>query len=133
VARESLDARHAVGLFTNGAVRGSQKRARIPASRRADQLTRILEALAQLTYFSNISFDALLQTETSGLPLGAAVVAVSTVVTGPILSALLDLRAGGHPVALVVIGPPPAEALPPDLPVYFVTKNWTEMASIENN
>ncbi len=131
VARQSLEARHAVGLFTNGAVRGAQKRARIPASRRGDQLTRILETLAQLTYFSNISFDALLQAETSQLPLGATVVAVSTVVSGPILSALLDLRAGGHPVALIIIGPQPAEALPPELPAYFVTKNWTEMEAVE--
>jgi uncharacterized protein (DUF58 family) len=130
LAHAALEARHPVGLFTNGSLRGSQRRARIPASRRTDQRARILEALAQLFYFSNLQFDELLRLEAPGLPYGATVIAVSAVVNDGLLSSLLDLRAGGHPVALIIIGQPTIVSIPPELPTYFVTRNWTEMEVI---
>ena len=55
-------------------------------------------------------------------------------VSEAILTALIDLRAAGHPVALIVVAAAsraPSVALPPDIPVYFVTANWTELEALE--
>jgi uncharacterized protein (DUF58 family) len=131
VARAALDALHPVGLFTNGTVAEAPRRVRVPASRHNAQLTYILETLARLTYFTFLSFESLLRVELPRLPYGATLLAVSAIVTEPILSALLDVRAAGHPVALVLVGNPIAPDLPPELPVFFARQNWTEMESLE--
>ncbi len=130
IAHAGLETRHPVGLFTNGVVRDTERRLRLPASRHRSQNIRILEALAQMTYFAYMSFESLLRLEAPHLPYGATVIAVSAVVSEPILSALLDLRAAGHPVALVAVGGHALPNLPPGLPVYAVTENWTEMESL---
>jgi uncharacterized protein (DUF58 family) len=129
VAHAGLQAGLAVGLFTNGGVRESPGRVRLPAARRPDQLTRILETLAQLTYFTLMPFEKLLHLEASQLPFGATIIAISPLAREPILSGLLDLRAGGHPVALIAVGraAPPA---PPELPVYAVEGDWRTMEQI---
>jgi uncharacterized protein (DUF58 family) len=144
IARAGLEARHAVGLFTNGAVKDAQRRARIPVSRHPAQLTRILETLAQLTVFTLLPFESLLRAEAASLPFGATLVAVSALVSESILAALLDLRAAGHPVALVLVGAERSEAIaepkrkskdappfPPEIPVYVVEENWMEMEGLE--
>jgi uncharacterized protein (DUF58 family) len=131
IAWAGLDAHHAVGLFTNGGVKGAERRPRLLPSRQPEQFVRILETLAQLTFFSFLSFDELLRAEASRLPYGATLIAISAIVGEPLLSALLDLRAAGHPVALMVIGGPPADPLPPELPVYFVTESWTTLESVD--
>jgi uncharacterized protein (DUF58 family) len=131
IARAGLEARHAVGLFTNGVVRDARHRLRIPASRHPAHLTRLLEALAQLTVFTLSPFETLLRAEMPQLPFGATLIAVSAIVNEPILSALLDLRASGHPIALILVGRPPAEPLPPEVPIYVVTENWTDLERME--
>ncbi len=131
LAYAGLEARHPVGLFTNGGVKEAERRVRLPASRHTAQATRILETLAQLTPFTFLPFETLLEIEAAQLPYGATVVAVSAVTNEAVLAELLDLRAAGHPTALILVGQPPgsqgALALPPELLAYFVTKNWTEM------
>ena len=134
IAHAALEARHPVGLFTNNGVRAAERRVRLPASRHVSQLTRILETLAQLTYFTLLPFDQLLRIEASQLPFGASLVAVSAIVTEPILSALLALQDAGHPVALIAVGESPMArlpAVPAELPIYLVTKNWTELETLE--
>lgn len=130
VARAALEARHPVGLYTNGSVRDSERRLRLPPSRHTAQTTRILEALAQLTFFTLMPFEKLLQLEARQLPFGATVIAVSALVNEPILSALLDLQATGHPVSLIAVGTGALPPLPPELPVYSAVENWTVMQSI---
>lgn len=79
-------------------------------------------------------FDQLLRLEASSLPFGASVIAVSAITTNAILTELLNLRSAGHPVALIVISAPtrvPAVSLPHDIPVYFVTQNWTDLDALE--
>ena len=131
VAHAGLDARRAVGLSVNSAVRNSDRWVHLRASRHATQQTLILEALAQLTYPPVLPFDRLLRIEAPRLPYGATILAVSAIVTGPILSALLDLRLAGHPIALVTVGRRPDRPVPPDLPVYCVTENWTELKTLD--
>ena len=134
LANAALEARHPVGLFTNNSVRDASRRIRLPASRHGAQMVRILETLAQLTHFTLMPLDQLLRLEAPNLPFGASLVAVSAVANEPILTALLDLRAAGHPVGLIVIaeaGRAPSVALPDDIPVYFVTENWTRLEALE--
>ena len=142
IARAGLDLRQAVGLFTNGAVKDAERRLRLPASRHPGQLTRLLEAFAQLTVFTLLPFEKLLRAEMPSLPYGATLVAVSAIVNESILSALLDLRENGHPVALILVGAHPSTSslrgsaqdalpLPPEIPVYAVTGNWMDMEGLE--
>jgi uncharacterized protein (DUF58 family) len=134
LANAGLEARHPVGLFTNNSVREASRRVRLPASRHASQMVRILETLAQMTHFTLMPLDQLLRLEAPNLPFGASLIAVSAIANEAILTALLDLRAAGHPVALIVIAEAsraPSVALPEDIPVYFVTQNWTELEALE--
>lgn len=134
LANAGLEARHPVGLFTNNSVREASRRVRLPASRHASQMVRILETLAQMTHFTLMSLDQLLRLEAPNLPYGASLIAVSAIANEAILTSLIDLRAAGHPVALVVVTEPgraPQVALPEDIPVYFVTQNWTEIEALE--
>jgi uncharacterized protein (DUF58 family) len=134
LANAGLEARHPVGMFTNNTVRDASRRVRLPASRHAAQLTRILETLALATHFTLMPLDRLLRLEAPYLAFGASVIAVTAVVNDAILTALLDLYDAGHPVALIVVasaGRTPAIGLPPEVPVYFVTENWTDLAALE--
>jgi uncharacterized protein (DUF58 family) len=134
LAEAGLEARHPVGLFTNNSVRDASRRVRLPASRHSTQMVRLLETLAQMTHFTLLPLDQLLRLEAPNLPFGASIVAVSAIANDAILTALIDLRAAGHPVALIVVCEPnraPSVALPEDIPVYFVTENWTELEALE--
>jgi uncharacterized protein (DUF58 family) len=134
LANAALEARHPVGLTTNNSVIGASRRVRLPATRNAAQLTRILETMAQLTHFTLMPFDQLLRLEAPSLPFGATVVAVSSVVTEAIQAALLALFDAGHPVALVVIAEDqrrPLISLPDSIPVYFVAPRWTDLHALE--
>jgi uncharacterized protein (DUF58 family) len=134
LANAGLDARHPVGLFTNNSVRDASRRVRLPATRHASQMVRILETLAQMTHFTLLPLDQLLRLEAPNLPFGASLIAVSAVANDAILTALIDLRAAGHPVSLIVIadaGRAPTVDLPDKIPVYFVTQNWTELEALE--
>ena len=134
LANAGLEARHPVGLFTNNSVLDTSQRVRLPASRHGSQLVRILETMAQLTHFSLMPLDQLLRLEAPNLPFGASVVVVSAIANDALLTTLIDLRSAGHPVALIVVAEPgrePAVALPEDIPVYFVTDNWTELEALE--
>ncbi len=134
LANEALEQRHPVGLFTNNSVRDASHRVRLPATRHATQLTRILETMAQLTHFTLMPFEQLLRVEAPTLPFGASVVAISAIATEPIQAALLALHDAGHPTALVLVADPgrvPATSLPASIPVYVVTQNWTELETLE--
>jgi uncharacterized protein (DUF58 family) len=131
LAHAGLEARHPVGLYVNSSVPEAEGHVRLPASRHTAQQTRLLESLALMTAYTLMPFEKLLRLEAPHLPYGATLIAVSAVVTEAILSALLDLRAAGHPVALVGVGPPPPASLPAEVPAYFVTQNWTDLEALE--
>ncbi len=134
LARAAAEARYPVGLVTNNGARGEGPSIRVPASRHGSQLTRLLEVMARLTHFTWMPFDQLLRREAASLPFGATVIAVSALATEPIQAALLALHDAGHPVALVVVaeaGRVPETSLPISIPVYPVTENWTDLATLE--
>lgn len=136
IAHAALEARRPVGLLSNAALRHTESIARLPASRRGDQIMRILEMLARLTYFTAAPFEQLLRAEASQFPYGATLVVVTTFAGETILAELLALRRAGHPLALIICGS--AQPLsrptsqPPDYPVptYFLTQNWTDIETL---
>lgn len=130
IARAWLDTRRPVGLFVNSNVPGARHRIRLPASRHPDQLTRILEVLAGVTYFPMLPFDQMLRHEAAQLQFGAQVIAVSPLITEPILTALLDLQRAGHPAVLVGVGRSAWPDLPPELPVYWTQQSWETLESV---
>ena len=132
VACAGLDARRSVGLSSNSAVRDADRWVHIPASRHNEQTVRILEALALLAYPPLFPFENLLRLEAARFPYGASIFAITPVVNKSIVAALLDYRAKGHPVALIVIGRQPDRSLiPPELPLHLVMQNWTEMKTLK--
>jgi uncharacterized protein (DUF58 family) len=137
LAHAALEARVPVGLLSNGALRETQGTARLPASRHQWQELRLLEMLARITYFTNVHFDQLLQAEAANFPYGATLVIITTLLTDNLRRVMLDLRQAGHPVAIILVGARPvgqaASASVPsyEIPVYRLTRNWTELETIK--
>jgi uncharacterized protein (DUF58 family) len=131
LAHAALELRHPVGLVSNGSLREAEGLARLPASRHADHELRLLEMLAQLTYFTVTQFDQLLRAEAARLPFGATLVVITALVTDSILAELFSLRRAGYPVALIVVGTPPPSAETDSLiPTHYLASNWTELETL---
>jgi len=131
IAHAALEARHPVGFVSNTTLRHTEGLAKLPASRRGDQAMHILEMLAQITYFTVTPFEQLLRAEASQFPYGATLIVVTTFVTEAILTELLTLRSAGHPVAIVIVAPKQsASNIPVELPAYYLTRNWTDLETL---
>jgi uncharacterized protein (DUF58 family) len=130
LAIAGLEGHRSVGLVANSNVRESPEWVQLAASRHPQQATRILEALAQLNSVPLLTFDRMLQLERPRLPYGASIFAVTSLLNENILNALLDLRGKGHPVALILVGRQPDRPVPPDVPLYVVRENWTELTAL---
>lgn len=125
-----------VGFVSNGRFRETEGLARLPVSRRTDHEQRLLELLAQLTYFTAMPFDQLLRAEAARLPFGATLLVITTLVTESILTELLNLRASGHPVGLIVVNlesrlPSGIEGIQTRVPVYLLAANWTDLETLK--
>jgi uncharacterized protein (DUF58 family) len=127
LAVAGLEARRSVGMMTNSSVRESREWIQLPVSRHPQQATRILESLAQMSTTPLLAFDQMLRLERPRLPYGASIFAVTSLLNENLLSALLDLRSKGHPVGLIMVGRQPDRPVPPDVPLYVVRENWTEL------
>ncbi|HSD84997.1 MAG TPA: DUF58 domain-containing protein, partial [Anaerolineae bacterium] len=130
LAVAGLEARRSVGLVANSNIRQSHDWVQLVASRHPQQSTHILEALAQLNSSPLLAFDQMLRLERPRLPYGASLFAVTSLLNENILNALLDLRGKGHPLALILVGRQPDRSLPPDVPLYVVRENWTELKAL---
>ena len=101
IARHAVEERTIVGLVANGSIPHSDQPIKVLPSRRPDQETRILEALAAVTSFATCSIETLLMAESRRLPWGSTLVIVSAVITEDLLAALLHLRDVGRRLVLV--------------------------------
>lgn len=102
---------HSVGLAANGTLAHADQPFRIPPSRNPDQLLRILEALAAVSYFVTSGFDRFLIEESPRLPWGATLVLITPFVNDAIAGSILRLRDSGRRLVLVALG----HATPPIL------------------
>jgi uncharacterized protein (DUF58 family) len=150
IAAWANEAGYAVGLFSNGvqaigeADEGGRSdgadrvaearlaaRVRLPPTSRLEQLPRVLEALARLIPYFGSLMEELLAAEQSRLPVGTTIVLVSAAgaVTPALVTTLLQARARGHEVALLLSGDAPVEA--PGLAIYRLGKEevWHEIVA----
>jgi len=130
LAVAGLEARRSVGLTANSNIRDSQEWVHLPASRHTLQATRLLETLAELNSTPLMTFDHLLRLEQPRLPYGASIFAITSLLNDAILADLLNLRRKGHPAAIILVGRQPDRAALPDVPLYVVRENWTELTTL---
>lgn len=103
LASHAVHERHAVGVFANGLVGGSDRPLRVRPGSGPDQLLHILEGLAKLSPFATLDFPKFLQAETLGFPWGSTLVVVTAVMTPPLAAVLASLRATGQRPILVAV------------------------------
>ncbi len=150
VAAWATEQGYAVGLFSNGmqaieetgqsasadeTERVAQARqamqVHLPPASRPEQLPRVLEALARLVPYFGSPLEERLLAEHSHLPIGTTIVLISAAaaVTPAMVAALLQARARGHTVALLLSGDAPVEA--PGLPSYRLGNEevWHELVA----
>jgi len=137
LAHAALEARLPVGLLSNATLRNTEGLARLPASRHAEHEVRMLDLLAQITYFTQGHFEQLLRAEASHFAYGATLIIISTLFTEDLLAELLTLKRAGHPVALILVGErfvaqrPTQHLSEPGLPVYYLTDTWKTLETIQ--
>jgi uncharacterized protein (DUF58 family) len=122
IANYGVEERFLVGLMANGSIPHSDQPIKVLPSRRPDQLTRVLEALAAVTSFATVSIESLLLTESARLPWGATLVVVTGIVTDQLLATLLRLHEVGRRLALVSLAEeaPDPLALPPGVLIHHL-------------
>ena len=110
-----------VGMTANGTLAHADQPLRIPPSRRPDQLSRLLEALAAVSFFISASFDRFLIDESPRLPWGATLAIITPFMNDAIAGSILRLRDSGRRLVLISLGkaPPPfiGSALTYHLPI----------------
>jgi uncharacterized protein (DUF58 family) len=99
-ARDALEARVAVGLFSNALLVGSDQRLRLAPGRALDQLTAVLESLALLIPFFGPTLADVLDAELAGAPFGASLLVISHASSERFAAVLERYRRRGHPVLL---------------------------------
>lgn len=103
VAYVSFEDGYALGLIANGAYLDADRPMRIPIGRSADQLMRILEALAVIGPLTTTTLETAIDREARSFPFGGTLVCV-TAQMGPALAASLRRVAGaGHKVTVLSV------------------------------
>jgi uncharacterized protein (DUF58 family) len=109
--------KYAFGLVANGSWPDSDQRLKVPPGRSPDQLRRVLEALAGVSYFVTSPIEAVLRRESASLPWGATLIVVTPLVTEKLLAEIVRLQAAGRRMALVSLD---VNWTPPPLPGIIV-------------
>lgn len=133
IAHYALDAGFQVGLFANSSIRFSQSLVHVPPNSEPDQLTRLMEALAQVTYLSVRPIEDILEAQARQLAFGATVVVISALQTESVLTAILDMKTSGYAVSLLTVGDEKPEPAIPGVAVYPIggRKEWYELESLD--
>src|SRR5258708_26157595 len=103
LASWSVEQNYAVGLIANAALVQTDRPLRTQPGHSYDQLSNLLEAMAGITYFITADFGRFLIQESSRIPWGATLVAITGYVDEPLLLTLLRLRQSGRRIVLVVL------------------------------
>ncbi len=95
---------YAVGIVANGALAHADQPFRVLPGRNRNQLARILETLAGVSYIVTADFGSFLMEESPKLPWGATLVLVTSFLSDGIEGAIIRLRDSGRRVVLVMLG-----------------------------
>jgi uncharacterized protein (DUF58 family) len=133
IAREALEEGFRVGLNVNQLGRYTSGIIRVPHSQHAEQLVRILEALAQLHQTESTPIDRFIQQEAGHLPWGSTLVVITAQPSDELIATLLDLKRAGRSVALIKIGGSATEPASDNFHVYHVSEKiaWDVMEKLD--
>ncbi len=103
---------YAVGVVANGTLAHADQPFRVLPSHSRDQLMRLLETLAGVSYFVTADFGRFLLEESPRLPWGATLVMLTPYLNESIQASIIRLRDSGRRLVLIVLG----KQAPDDLP-----------------
>jgi hypothetical protein len=106
----ALNAKQGVGLYANGGIGNSRQYARMAPSRHPAQATKLLEILARVDAFRQMSMGRLLYREMNMLPYGSTIVVITAMPGDELFKALYQVQAKGHPVSVLTVGEEPIRA-----------------------
>ncbi len=101
VANHGFETGYAVGLVANGSFRESDRPMRMPIGRSADQLGRVLEALAVIGPMTPSPLEDVIDRESHSFPFGATLVCVTSRMDDPLAVSLRRVAAAGHTVTVL--------------------------------
>lgn len=111
VLADCADRRVPIGLYSNGHVQGHGDHLRLPVGPPELVLSAALEGLARLLVPPLVAFETLLAQEAPALPVGAAVVVITAVMTEGMRRALAD-TASRRTTQVLLVGEAEAPPLP---------------------
>jgi hypothetical protein len=113
LAALAAEQKRPVGLIANGALPNSDQPLRLLPGRSPEQLVRILELLAAVTFIATGPLEEVLLHEAPRTPWGSTIVVVSGIAHPALLAALLTLVHAGRQIVLLTLAEePPVELLP---------------------
>ena len=132
LAKDALEHRLSTGVYVNSTSRINSGLIQVPPSQHPDQLSRILEAMAEVGPFETTPISRLLRMQGRGLRWGTAVLLVTAVPDEPTTRILAHLQSAGHSVGLVQIGASNGATFASGLPIYSVSDevDWAELQAV---
>lgn len=92
---------HAIGLLANGSYPGADRPIRLPPSSAADQVTRVLEALAMVQPLTLNDLADVVHRERGRIVAGSTIVVVASLIPEALAGALRRLAGEGHAVFVI--------------------------------
>jgi uncharacterized protein (DUF58 family) len=105
LANWGIESGYAVGITANATLAQTDRTLIAQPSHGRDQLMHLLEMLASISYFITREFSEFILTESMRLPWGATLVVVTGFINETIAGSLLQLRANGRRLVVIVVGP----------------------------
>jgi uncharacterized protein (DUF58 family) len=112
LAAWALENEYAVGLLANATLAQTDRPLRTQPGRSRDQLSNLLETMAGISYFVTSDYARFVVEESTRIPWGATLVAITGLIDEAILASLLRLRESGRRVVLIALGKTPVPFLP---------------------
>ncbi len=133
IASQAMAAGHRVGFYVNQTRQHTGERIRLAPSQHAEQMVRILEALAQIhSSIEIVPAARFVAAESRNLPWGSTILMIAAVPSEALLASLLSIKRAGRSVALVQVGGAEAPPSRGGLVTYRVADDvdWREMESL---
>ncbi|MBI4339985.1 MAG: DUF58 domain-containing protein [Chloroflexi bacterium] len=129
----ALENGYPVGLYVNQTSRLTSHLLQVPPSSNPDQLTRVLEVMAQVHPEESRSLAAMVSERSRSLPWGTTIVVVAAVIDEATYTTLLRLRRAGRAVALVKVGSGGGAPAVAGIPVFTVSDavDWQKLEVVE--
>jgi uncharacterized protein (DUF58 family) len=101
VAQYGFEAGYAIGLVANGSYPESDRPMRVPVSRSAEQLARVLESLAVIGPMTPAPLERVIDREAMSFPYGATLACVTARMDPALAASLRRIASAGHTVTVL--------------------------------